>query len=32
MIDGSHESFEDNIALTKSVADAGACMGVPVRG
>ena len=23
MIDGSHESFEDNIALTKSVADAG---------
>lgn len=31
MIDGSHESFEDNIALTKSVADAGACMGVPVE-
>ena len=30
MIDGSHESFEDNIALTKSVADAGRAMGVPV--
>ena len=31
MIDGSHESFEDNIALTKSVADAGKAMGVPVE-
>ncbi len=31
MIDGSHETFEDNIALTKSVADAGAAMGVPVE-
>lgn len=31
MIDGSHESFEDNIALTKLVADAGAAMGVPVE-
>ena len=29
MIDGSHEAFEDNIALTKSVADAGRAMGVP---
>ena len=31
MIDGSHESFEDNLALTKSVADAGAAMGIPVE-
>ncbi|HIZ46529.1 MAG TPA: class II fructose-bisphosphate aldolase [Candidatus Olsenella pullistercoris] len=31
MIDGSHESFEDNIALTKSVAEVGAAMGVPVE-
>ena len=31
MIDGSHESFEDNIALTKSVADAANCMGIPVE-
>ena len=31
MIDGSHELVEDNIALTKSVADAGAAMGVPVE-
>ena len=31
MIDGSHETFEDNIALTKSVADAGKAMGVPVE-
>lgn len=31
MIDGSHESFEDNIALTASVACAGAAMGVPVE-
>lgn len=31
MIDGSHESFEDNIALTASVARAGAAMGVPVE-
>ena len=31
MIDGSHETFEDNIALTKLVADAGRAMGVPVE-
>lgn len=31
MIDGSHESFEDNIALTASVARAGTAMGVPVE-
>ena len=31
MIDGSHETFEDNIALTASVARAGAAMGVPVE-
>ena len=31
MIDGSHVGFEDNIALTKSVADAGKAMGVPVE-
>ena len=31
MIDGSSKSFEDNIALTKSVADAGRAMGVPVE-
>ena len=31
MIDGSHETFEDNIALTKSVAAVGAAMGVPVE-
>lgn len=31
MIDGSHETFEDNIALTRSVADAGVAMGVPVE-
>ena len=31
MIDGSSHSFEDNIALTKSVADAGRAMGVPVE-
>ena len=31
MIDGSKLSFEDNIALTKSVADAGRAMGVPVE-
>ena len=31
MIDGSKYSFEDNIALTKSVADAGRAMGVPVE-
>ena len=31
MIDGSHETFEDNIALTKLVAGAGAAMGVPVE-
>ena len=31
MIDGSHVGFEENIALTKSVADAGKAMGVPVE-
>ncbi len=31
MIDASSKSFEDNIALTKSVADAGRAMGVPVE-
>lgn len=31
MIDGSHESFEDNIALTASVARAGTAMDVPVE-
>ncbi len=31
MIDGSHESFEDNIAVTKSVADACAPSGIPVE-
>ncbi len=31
MIDGSHESFEDNIALTKSVCDAALAMGIPVE-
>ncbi|MBQ7336268.1 MAG: class II fructose-bisphosphate aldolase [Clostridia bacterium] len=32
MIDGSHESFEDNIALTQSVVRVAACMGIPVEG
>ena len=31
MIDGSHESFEDNIALTKSVTAAAKAMGIPVE-
>lgn len=31
MIDGSHETFEDNIAMTKLVADAGIAMGIPVE-
>lgn len=31
MIDGSHESFEDNIALTQSVACVGKAMGIPVE-
>ncbi|MBN2926391.1 MAG: class II fructose-1,6-bisphosphate aldolase [Eubacterium sp.] len=31
MIDGSHESFEDNIAVTKSVVDACHPSGVPVE-
>lgn len=31
MIDGSHESFEDNIAVTKSVVDACAPSGIPVE-
>ena len=32
MIDGSQESFEDNIALTKSVVKVAECMGIPVEG
>lgn len=31
MIDGSHESFQENIRLTKQVADAARAMGVPVE-
>ena len=31
MIDGSHVGFEENIALTKSVAAVGAAMGIPVE-
>ena len=31
MIDGSHESFEDNIKITESVARVGAAMGIPVE-
>lgn len=31
MIDGSHEDFENNIAVTKAVADACAPVGVPVE-
>ena len=31
MIDGSHESFEDNIAVTKSVVDACAPSAIPVE-
>lgn len=31
MIDGSHEAYEDNIALTKSVADVANAMGIPVE-
>ena len=31
MIDGSHESFEDNIALSKSVVDASRPSGIPVE-
>lgn len=31
MIDGSHESFEDNIAVTRAVAEACAPSGVPVE-
>ena len=31
MIDGSHDSFEDNIALTRRVTDACAPSGVPVE-
>jgi tagatose 1,6-diphosphate aldolase GatY/KbaY len=32
MIDGSQESFENNIALTRSVVRAAECMGIPVEG
>lgn len=32
MIDGSHYDFEENIALTKRVADAGTACGIPVEG
>lgn len=31
MIDGSHESFEDNIKITESVARVGTAMGIPVE-
>lgn len=31
MIDGSHVPFEENVALTKSVADVACAMGVPVE-
>ena len=31
MIDGSHESFEDNIALSKAVVDASRPSGIPVE-
>ncbi len=32
MIDGSHESLEDNIALTRSVVRVAECVGIPVEG
>ena len=32
MIDGSQESFEDNIALTQAVVRVADCMGIPVEG
>ncbi len=32
MIDGSHYSFEDNIALTKKVVDLGNACGIPIEG
>lgn len=32
MIDGSHYAFEENIALTKSVADVGKSCGIPIEG
>ena len=32
MIDGSHESFEDNVALTRSVVKVAECIGIPVEG
>ncbi|HCT90852.1 MAG TPA: tagatose-bisphosphate aldolase, partial [Lachnospiraceae bacterium] len=31
MIDGSHESFEDNIAVSKKVADMANACGIPVE-
>lgn len=31
MIDGSHEAFEDNIAISKKVADMGKACGIPVE-
>ena len=31
MIDGSHQSFEDNIALTKQVVEMGRACGVPIE-
>lgn len=31
MIDGSHESFEDNIALTRSVVEIASAKGIPVE-
>jgi len=32
MIDGSHYSFEENVALTKSVVDVGKACGIPIEG
>ena len=32
MIDGSHESFENNVALTRSVVKVAECIGIPVEG
>ena len=32
MIDGSHEDFEGNVAVTKKVADMANAMGIPGRG
>jgi len=32
MIDGSHYSFEENVALTKSVVEVGKACGIPIEG